>query len=53
VENPGIEEIMKLKRLVCSVKYDVKGGQSQCVTGEGWQMFFMKPKIISWNVRPE
>lgn len=25
----------ELKRLVCLVKYDVKGGQSQCVTGKG------------------
>jgi hypothetical protein len=42
----------ELKRLICLGNYDVKGGQSLRVIGkEGWEMFIMKPNIISWNVR--
>lgn len=42
-------ENRELKRLICSVNYDTKGGHER--KGEGIKLFFMKPKIVSWNVR--
>lgn len=41
----------ELKRLACSINYDLKGGQSSRGKGKGPYCFLMKPKILAYNVR--